>query len=146
MKITVLYFSEEHESEANIQAFPKRLEVCLVNEASKYFIDNSIFKSVAAYLDSNSDFDLIVISNELIPDWNENIWDSYFLQAKKLGSSIYRPRTTSNNKNSYLATFDPIDLRMAIEQNYRPVFENIDAAFSTFGFISCPFEPDNIVS
>lgn len=148
MKTTVLYFSDGSSEEKNVLSFPDYFEVISINKENGNLIDLSIFRSVASFLKTPSNLKMITICFGISPKWDAYTWNEHLKQAKKEGSSIYHlySQTSSESLQPYVATFNVSELRMALDQNYRPTFENIEEAYNTFGFRSSLFSPDNIVT
>lgn len=72
-------------------------------------------------------------------NWSEAKWNSYLKLVESNGNCV---EFLSNSQielpsgviTGVVSCFETFDLQMALDQNYRPNFENIHEAFETFGF------------
>ena len=108
--------------------------------------DHSLFDLVCQFLKEHPDLDYLCLNTGYIPNWPKDIWTSFLEKGMKMGASKYVFDDVQFKHalefKPYMATFDLKDLRMAVEQNYRPVFEDLSEALATFGFPVQFFNPE----
>ena len=100
--------------------------------------ENSVFNYVNHFLTEHPDLESICVCTGYIPEWNDEKWKAFMKLQKSSSSSVHYFEDCDTREEiafkPYLSAFDAKDLRMALDQNYRPNFEDLSAAFSTFGF------------
>ena len=146
LKTALLYFSDlNSEISAQNSSLPSNISLVELSISKGNFKENSIFHSVVDYLKSHTGSELISVCIGQLPNWAEGVWENHLLLAKEKGSSIYLG--SDEDKASFsLQTFNVPDLKMALDQNYRPVFEDIYQAYNMFGFKAVFFTTDNVVN
>lgn len=98
----------------------------------------SIFNSLKAKIGGISSKWIILISAD-ITEWNKDNWNYFLNQASSKSNAVeindQKPiNLSSGTLPSFIACFETLDLSMALDQNYRPNFEQIHEAYKTFGF------------
>ena len=140
MKRAFIFFSDLINEEISSSDFPDQVELSQTVTG-----EQSVFQSVCTFLEKNGDIDSLTICTGYIPDWDPTDWTALFELSDKYGCGLYYFQKCQakppHEFRPYLATFDVKDLKMAVEQNYRPVFEDLSEAFSTFGFPVKSFLP-----
>ncbi len=112
--------------------------------------EHTIFDWVISFLKEHPGLEYLCMNTAYIPNWPKDIWNSFFEKGIKLGACKYVFEDCSLKKNldtqPYMAIFDLKDLRMAVEQNYRPTFEDLTEAVATFGFPVQFFNPEKALN
>jgi len=125
-------------------SFPEGWEFLHVNA------HESIFHFVQRYLNENNSIEFVMVSTGHIPDWSDEVWKAFIEQGQKRGACkfVFNELNLKSYPDfkPYLAIFDSKDLRMALDQNYRPNFEDVCEAVKTFGFPMTDFNPQNVLN
>ncbi|NND78074.1 MAG: hypothetical protein HKN39_07815 [Flavobacteriales bacterium] len=141
MNTVLLYFSDIVSGiTPQNEQLPGSVQFVEVSKSKENFIQESVFHSLVKFLKSPIDTSIISVCTSALPNWNTEVWKKHLSVAKENGSSIYRQNGAS------LQSYEVADLKMALDQNYRPVFEDISEAYTTFGFKATEFSPDNVIN
>ena len=126
---------------------PSYVSLIEVSRSNGKFKENSVFRSVVDHLKNFIGPEIISVCTGQLPNWTDDTWENHFQLAKEKGSSVFVFSDQKDHSTSHsLQTFNVSELKMALDQNYRPNFEDLYQAYNMFGFKTEFFIPDNVVN
>ena len=100
----------------------------------------SLFNSTKTLVNSKINTRWTVLITNDVTNWSIENWTRFLFQAQNHNSAIeqfeHESIDLANGQSVMpsISCFETSDLQMALDQNYRPNFENIYEAYETFGF------------
>ncbi|MEM7163567.1 MAG: hypothetical protein AAF487_14135 [Bacteroidota bacterium] len=112
--------------------------------------EQEIFKVTRDFINKHKEIDLLIVCAGAIPNWTEMDWSNFSNIGAQYGACKFgldqNVMKAHPDVKPYIAAFNAADLRMALDQNYRPNFEDLCVAMSTFGFPVKIFESQNVLN
>lgn len=100
--------------------------------------NGSVFHAIKSHLKNvTSKWVVLVLAD--IRGWDMTKWEDFFVEVNTNGNAIQHMShvdiaLSERSIQGNVSCYESSDLDMALDQNYRPNFENIYEAFQTFGF------------